>query len=119
MVRGEKTGNSSKGGPPKRRRRKTSWVLLGGEWPHRLDGLLPEAQLHYAVLRSALQVLVDNKDGVKLTGADAVSTARHYWAARTWIFKDISAATLSCADCCIIFDLDIKELRKWLRVGGF
>lgn len=101
------------------RKNGTSWDLLGGVWPQKIPNVTAEHNLYYAILRSALQTLVDKKDGLKKTGADQMSIAEDYWSVRRWIFGATDEKTpVQLEDCAKIFGVKAEHIRTLIKNVG-
>ena len=95
----------------------SSWDLIGGKWKHRLPGIRDDQKPYYAVLRQAVEVLVNRRDKRRFTGADAYSTARDYWNARKW-FMGYGQPAVTFGMCCDAFGVNAGEFRAMLiKVG--
>lgn len=94
----------------------TGWDLIGGKWPFRLEDVDPEQQLCWAVLRSAVAVLVDFHDYRQRTDADAVSIESAYMDARIWIDSGPdSGAPITLETACASLGIEMVALQHRLE----
>jgi hypothetical protein len=94
------------------------WYAIGGRWKARVVGHTPNQRLHYGILLSAVQELVDDWDGRRRTGADRVLLSKHTDA--TWQWVTGASALVTFSECCRVTGFDEGLIRHVLlkRLGG-
>jgi hypothetical protein len=99
------------------KRKVDGWESVGGVWPHELSGADACRQLYYAILRQAVEVLVDRYNGRKHTGADSALVANQYWVTRQWVFES-EPSVVSFVDTCLAVGVNADDLRALLESAG-